>query len=49
MRDFIIEIFIPTVAYFVGIALCIGVVLFTFAIVNDLVSSPIEFAQEDAQ
>jgi Zn-dependent membrane protease YugP len=49
MREFITEIFIPTIAYFVGVALCIGAVVFSTAVVNDLVSSPIEFAQEDAQ
>jgi hypothetical protein len=49
MRDFLAHVFLPVVGAFVGTFLCIGVLIFAAAIAADLVSSPIELAQEDAQ
>jgi hypothetical protein len=49
MRDFLAHVLLPVVGAFVGTFLCIGVLIFAAAIATDLVSSPIDMAQEDAQ
>jgi len=47
MRAFIIETAVPVVGYFVAVALCIGLVIFTSAVAIDLVSNPVDWS--DAQ
>jgi uncharacterized membrane protein YczE len=49
MRDFILDIAVPTVAYFISVALCIGIVIFGAGVAIDLISNPTEMAWEDAQ
>jgi hypothetical protein len=50
MRDFLTDIALPTTGYFISVALCIGFVLFAFAVVTDIVSDPTDIVwQEDAQ
>lgn len=49
MCEFIREIALPVVGYCLGVALCIGVVLFAAAVVCDFVSDPTEIVWSDAQ
>lgn len=51
MRDFIIDIALPTIGYFVGVFLCIGSIVFAAAIATNLIDDPVEMAlfQDDAQ
>jgi hypothetical protein len=47
MRDFMLDVAVPTVGYFVAVALCIGLVCFTAGVGIELISNPIGVVWED--
>ena len=49
MCEFMREIALPVVGYCLGVALCIGVVIFVAAVACDFVSNPAEITWSDAQ
>lgn len=49
MRDFVLDIALPTIAYFVSVAFFISVVIFAAAIAVEVVSDPVEVAWSDLQ
>jgi uncharacterized membrane protein YczE len=49
MRDFILDIAVPTVAYFISVVICVGVIIFAIGLAVDLISNPNGTAWEDAQ
>lgn len=47
MREWIVDIAVPTALYFIGVAACVAMVLLTAAIMTDIVSDPTGIMQED--
>lgn len=49
MRDFILDVAIPTAFCFIVAAACVGLVCFTALVATDIVSDPTGIMQEDGQ
>lgn len=49
MREWIIDIAMPTAIYFIGVAACISMIVLGAAVVTDIVNDPSEIMQEDGQ
>lgn len=49
MRDFILDIAVPTVLYFISVVVCVGAIIIATSMAVDLISNPAEMAWEDAQ